>query len=476
MVPAMTSLRFLAALLVAAPSLLPAQQPSRDSRKIYAEFCASCHGDKLEGGSAPSLLGGVWKHGGDDASIAASIRDGRLENGMPPFGATVSEKEIRALVVYIREQAGHAAGRNNPAPRPAGDVAAKGKLHSFRLQTVIPGLREPYAIAFLPDSRVLVTEKRGTLRVVEKGVLLPEPVTGLPSVDSGGQGGLFDVVPHPDFARNGWLYLAFSDQQKSDPHRGAVMTTVVRGRLKDNAWTDQQVVFRAPSETFRHGGNHYGGRIAFDRAGFLFFTIGERGDGKNSQDLARPTGKVHRIHDDGRIPADNPFVKDAKAAPTVWSYGHRNPQGLALHPKTGELWAHEHGPRGGDELNRIQRGLNYGWPVATFGMNYDGRPVTDVTVRPDIQPPVTYWLPSIAPCGLAVYTGDRFPKWKNHLFVSSLAAQELRRLEIGKDGTVIDQEIIFKGLGRMRDVANGPDGFLYVLLQDRVARLVPDGQ
>ncbi|MBC8039078.1 MAG: PQQ-dependent sugar dehydrogenase [Opitutaceae bacterium] len=450
-----------------------AQQPGRDSRKIYAEFCASCHGAKLEGGSAPALLGATWKHGGDDASLAASIRDGRIQNGMPAFGATVSEKEIRGLVVYINEQAGHAASRRTPAPRPSEASATKGKLHDFQIETVVPGLREPYAIAFQPDGLVLITEKRGTLRVVEKGVLRPEPVSGLPSVDSGGQGGLFDVVLHPDFTRNGWIYLAFSDQQKTEPQRGAVMTTVIRGRLKANAWTDQQVIYRAPIETFRHGGVHFGGRLAFDKNNFLFFSIGERGNQTDAQDLTKPNGKIHRVHDDGRIPADNPFVKTPGAIPSIWTYGNRNPQGLRFDPVTGELWSHEHGPRGGDELNIIKRGLNYGWPLATFGMNYNGTPMNAVTTRDDIEPPVAYWVPSIAPCGLAIYGGDRFPKWKNHVFVASLGAQELRRLEIGKDGKVLDQEIILKGIGRLRDVSNGPDGLLYVLLPDRVARLVP---
>jgi glucose/arabinose dehydrogenase len=465
--------RFLVALLVLAPaSLAVAQSPVRDARRIYAEFCAGCHGARLEGGSAPGIVSGQWRYGGDDASLAASIRDGRIKNGMPPFGATVSEKEIHALVVYIKEQAGQAAARRTSAPRPGADAPAPGRLHDFRVETVISGLREPYAIAFQPDGTVLITEKQGALRVFEKGALRSQPVSGLPSVDTAGQGGLFDIVLHPDFARNRWIYLAFSERLKTGPQRGAVMTTVVRGRLKANAWTDQQVIYRAPAATFREGGIHHGGRLAFDQNNFLFFSIGDRGAQNNAQDLSLPNGKIHRLHDDGRIPADNPFLKTPGALPSIWSYGHRNPQGLRFNA-AGELWSHEHGPRGGDELNLIQRGLNYGWPVATFGMNYNGTPVTDVTTRPDIQPPATYWVPSIAPCGLAIYNGDRFPKWKNHLFVASLAAQELRRLEIGPDGQVIDQEIIFKGLGRLRDVANGPDGALYILLPDRVSRLVP---
>jgi len=465
----------LLATLVLLASSAPAQQPARDSRKIVAEFCAGCHGLNLEGGSGPSLVDEVWIHGSDEASIGTAIRNGYPAAGMPPFGAAVSDKEIRGLVVYIRELAGHAAERRTPPPLPAENAVASSKLHSYRVETAVAGLREPWALAFLPDGRLLITEKRGTLRVADKGVLVEQPVNGVPAVDTGGQAGLFDVVLHPDYARNGWIYLAFSDPLKNAEGRTtASMTTVVRGRLKDNAWTDQQVIFRAPPETFRPaGGVHFGGRLAFDRAGFLYFSIGERGQGPNAQDVKLPNGKIHRVYDDGRVPEDNPFVHTPGADPTIWSYGHRNPQGLRLNPATGELWEHEHGPRGGDELNLIQRGRNYGWPEATFGMNYNGTPMTDVTGRPDVEPPVTYWIPSIAPCGMAFYTGDRFPKWKNHLFITSLAAQELRRLEIGKDGKVVDQEIIFKGLGRLRDVADGPDGNLYVLLPDRVARLVP---
>ncbi len=450
-----------------------AQQPARDSRKIYADFCAGCHGAKLEGGSAPGLLGSSWKHGGDDEALAASIRKGYPAAGMPGFEKAVSEKEIRSLVVYIREQSGHAASRKSPPPLPSGETAASSKLHSYKVETAVTGLREPWAIAFLPDTRVLITEKSGTLRIVEKGALIEQPISGLPAVDSANQAGLFDVVPHPDFARNGWIYLAFSEPEKSVEAKNVAMTTVIRGRIKDNAWTDQQVIFRAPVALFRNaGGVHYGGRLAFDTEGYLFFSIGDRGSQANAQDLTLPNGKIHRVHDDGRIPSDNPFLKTPGAIPSIWSYGHRNPQGLRFDTSTGNLWEHEHGPRGGDELNLIQRSLNYGWPTVTFGMNYNGTPITDQTTGAGIEPPVTYWTPSIAPCGMAFYTGEKFPKWKNHLFVASLAGQELRRLEL-KDGKVVDQEVVFKGLGRLRDVANGPDGLIYLLFPDRVARLVP---
>lgn len=460
------------AVITATLPAAPASPARRDLGKLYAEFCSGCHGAKLEGGSAPSLLGPDWKYGGDDESLATIIRAGHPQQGMPAFGATVSEQEIRGLIVYLREQGGRAADRAAHPPHPSPDTVATSQLHSYRLETTVPGLSEPWSIAFLPDDRILITEKRGTLRLVEKGVLRATPVSGTPRVDSGGQGGLFDVVPHPDFARNGWIYLSYSEQLQEEPNRGAVMTTIVRGHIKDNAWTDQQIIFRAPVALFRHGGIHFGGRLAFDKDNFLFFSIGERGTGENAQDLTRPNGKIHRVRDDGSIPADNPFVKTPGAIPSIWSYGHRNPQGLRFDPSTGSLWEHEHGPRGGDELNRIQRGLNYGWPLATYGMDYNGTSLTDITTRADIEPPATYWIPSIAPCGMGFYTGDRFPKWKNNLFVTSLAAQELRRLEI-KDGKVLSQEVVFKGLGRLRDVATGPDGLLYVLFPDRVARLVP---
>lgn len=450
-----------------------AQQKPRDIGRLYADLCAGCHGDKLEGGSSPSLLGPEWKHGARDEDIANSIRKGVLEAGMPPFGDAVSEQELRGLVVYIREHGARAASGREPAPRPAANAVSSTKLHAYHLETVFDGLKDPWSIAFLPDGRTLFTEKRGALRVAEKGVLRAEPVAGTPAVDAGGQAGLFDVVPHPDFARNGWIYLAFSDPQKNPAGKTVCMTSIVRGRIKDNAWIDEEVIFRAPIAFFRNtGGVHYGGRLAFDRDHFLFFSLGERGHQANAQDLSVPHGKIHRIHDDGRIPADNPFLKTPGAFPSIWAYGNRNPQGLRFHPTSGELWSHEHGPRGGDELNLIRRGLNYGWPAATFGMNYNGTPMDAVTTRPDIEPPVHHWVPSIAPCGMAFYTGDAFPRWKNQLFITSLAAQELVRLDL-QNGKVVEQEVILKGVGRQRDVITGPDGFLYVLFQDRIARLVP---
>lgn len=441
--------------------------------QTYAQLCANCHGANLQGGQAPSMLDDEWVHGGDDESLARSIRNGFPDKGMPAWSAALPEKEIRAMVIYLREQRAKFAREQASFTKPAESMTVKSELHSYQLDTWVDSLNEPWSMAFLPGTnRALITEKRGRLLLVENGQRASRSISGLPEVDSNGQAGLFDVVPHPDYARNGWIYFAFSDPQR-DGIRRVSLTRIIRGRLKDGALVDQEDIYKADLTHYRGaGGVHFGGRIAFDKAGHLFFTIGERGHGANSQNLGVPMGKVHRIYDDGRVPDDNPFVKQDGALPTIWSYGHRNPQGLAIHPATGELYDAEHGPRGGDEINLVRPGLNYGWPVITYGMNYDGTAMTDITAKEGMEQPIVYWVPSLAVCGINFYAGDLFPKWKNHLFLASLAAEELRRIEI-KGDKVLHQEILFKGLGRIRHVVAGPDGALYVLLPNRVARISP---
>jgi len=456
--------------LVACAALAGAQEErSGKVAEVYAERCSACHGAKLQGGQSKSLLDNEWKYGGDDASLTASIRDGRLDAGMPPFGSMMSEQEVRALVIFIREKADAARRAATVFAKPQGDTIVKSEEHAFKVETVAEGLDTPWSLAFLPDGRMLVTEKPGRLRIVEKGKR-PEPVFGVPAVWPEGQGGLLDVAVHPDYATNGWIYLSYS-------HPGpdaSAMTRVMRARLQGGRLVDQETLFAPPVELYRSGTVHFGSRFVFDDKGYLFFTIGERGQKDDAQDLARPNGKVHRIKDDGRVPEDNPFVKTAGALPTIWSYGHRNPQGLAQQPVTGELWDAEHGPRGGDELNLVKPGRNYGWPVITYGMNYDGTPIADSTAKEGMEQPVLHWTPSIAVCAIDFYVGDRFPRWKNDLLVSSLAAEELRRVRI-ESGRVTNQEVLFKGIGRIRDVVVGPDGLVYVAFNvpDRVARLVP---
>jgi glucose/arabinose dehydrogenase len=458
-----------ASAIAAAPLLLaqPKQHP-RDVAKLYGELCASCHGPKLTGAQAGSLLDDQWKFGGDDASLARSIKEGNVAAGMPPMGNALSEQEVRAMVIYIREEAAKAKREASTFARPAGDTVAKSELHTFKLETVATKLELVWGIDFLPDGRILLTEKPGRLRIVENGTLRPEPVGGIPAVWSKGQGGLLDVAVHPDYASNGWIYLSYSDPGPDD----SAMTAIVRGKLKDGQFVEQQTIYKAPVELYRKGQVHFGSRFVFDQ-GYLYFSIGERGQKDDAQDISRPNGKVHRIFDDGRVPEDNPFVGKAGALPTIWSYGHRNPQGLAKDPATGLLYDAEHGPRGGDELNVVQKGRNYGWPVITYGMNYDGTPMTDLTAKEGMEQPVTYWVPSIAVSAIAFYTGSKFPQWKGQLFLGALAQEELRRLVL-KDGKVTHQEVLFKNVGRVRDVVDGPDGYLYVTFDGgRVARLVP---
>lgn len=463
-----------AVVLCLAPSLPLSAQIQRVGKvnEIYTNICANCHGANMEGGQAPSMLDDIWTSGGDDESIARTIRDGNLEKGMPAFSVVLSENDIRSMVIFIREQRAKAKQAGANFAKPAESIAVKSQLHSYQLNTWVAGLDDPWSLAFLPDGRAVVTEKRGRLYTIESGKL-SAPITGLPDVDNRSQAGLFDVVPHPDFANNGWIYLAYSHPQKNAAGDAVSLTRIIRGRIKDGALTDQQTIYEAPVAVYpRLGGVHFGGRIVFDRAGYLYFSIGERGTKDNAQKLTVPMGKIHRVFDDGRVPEDNPFATGAAAMRTIWSYGHRNPQGLAIHPATGALYDVEHGPRGGDEINLVQPGRNYGWPVITHGMNYDGSPITGITAKEGMEQPVHYWVPSIAPCGMNFYSGELFPKWKDHLFVASLAAQELHRLEI-KDDKVVAAEVLFKGLGRIRHVIAGPDGAIYVLLPNRIARLSP---
>ena len=458
-------------------SSLSAQELTRDATKLYAQFCASCHGAKLEGGSGGSLLGKVWKHGnGDDEHLTRMITQGIPALGMPGFGESFGPARVRALVVFLQERAVREREKTTSYAKPKGDVVVRSEAQAFRIETVAEGLEVPSELAFLPNGGgVLIVERKGDLRLVKEGKLLPEPVRGTPKVWAQGQGGLLAVACHPDYAKNGWVYLAFSDPGDD----GAAMTAVVRGRIRDGAWVDQQDIYRAPNNLQRKGGVHFGTRLVFDR-GYLFFAIGDRGAQDNAQDLKRPNGKVHRVHDDGRVPTDNPFVNTPGALPTIWSYGHRNPQGIALRPAAlaggggPQLWATEHGPRGGDELNLVLPGKNYGWPLVTFGMNYNGTPVSAETKREGLEAPALHWTPSIAVCGMTFYAGEKYPQWKGNLFVSSLAQEEVRRLVL-KGDEVVSQEVLFRGIGRVRTVAEGPDGLLYVCLEGpgRVVRLVP---
>jgi glucose/arabinose dehydrogenase len=366
------------------------------------------------------------------------------------------------------------------APTLACQQAQRSAQHDFRVVTVVEGLEHAWSLAFLPGGDMLVTERPGRLRIVRNGVLLPDSVPGVPAVLARGQGGLLEVAPHPDFATNRLIYLTFS-KPIGDGERAT--TAVVRGRFENDRLTGVQEIFEADSR----GNGHYGSRLAFDRNGFLFITVGDRqapprGDlaAHPAQDRSNHHGTINRLHDDGRVPADNPFVNEAGVRPEIWSYGHRNPQGLAIHPETGDVWANEHGPQGGDELNLIQRGRNYGWPVIGYGVNYgSGTAIHASAERSGMEQPVHYWVPSIATSGLLIYTGDRFPQWRGNIFVGGLAGQQLARLTM--DGRrVVNEETLLRGFGRIRDVRQGPDGLIYLAIDGEgqrpsVVRLEPGG-
>ena len=357
------------------------------------------------------------------------------------------------------------------SPLAASAEVFASELQRFRLRIVSEGLEHPWGLAFLPDGRMLVSERPGRLRLIDaSGRVDPEPVRGLPPVAAFGQGGLLDVALHPRYRDNGWIYLSYVGEGP-----GGYGTEVLRGRLQGKTLHDVQILFRMRPKS--GGGQHFGSRLVFDRQGFLFITLGDRGEMQRAQRLDDHAGSVIRLHDDGRVPADNPFVARAGALPEKFTLGNRNIQGAALHPDSGEMWAHEHGPQGGDEINLIRAGRNYGWPVITYGRNYgSGTPIGEGTARPGIEPPLHQWTPSIAPSGMAFYTGERFPHWRGNLFVGALRDQMLLRLQLDGPRVVHQEPLLKNAIGRIRDVRNGPDGFIYVLTDSArgvLARLEP---
>ena len=345
--------------------------------------------------------------------------------------------------------------------------------HRFRMETIAEGLDHPWAVARLPDGAFLVTERRGRLLLIAAPGSVPREIAGVPAVAARGQGGLLDVALHPNYAENGWIYLAYSK-----PVGDGSLTAIARAKLQDGRLTDWETVFDPPADQATDSGLHFGSRIAFDGRGHLFFSIGDRGGPTNAENLAQSlasvTGKIHRLHDDGRIPPDNPFVGQKDAAPSIWALGVRNPQGLVYDAAAGRLWETEHGPRGGDELNIIRKGAHYGWPLATYGVNYSGTTITKNTSLPGMENPVVQWTPVIAASGLALYRGDKFPRWRDNLFAGGLASEKLVRLELN-GGAVTKEEVVLQDTGRIRDVRAFDDGFLYVVYDEpgKVVRLVP---
>jgi len=345
------------------------------------------------------------------------------------------------------------------------------QLYNVNIEVVASGLSHPWSIAFLPNGDQLVTERDGRLRLIQQGSLHPDAIAGVPQVAAVGQGGLLDVVLHPDFDNNAWVYLAYSDQTSQ-----GLTTRVMRGRLQGHELLDQEILFEALPRS--SGGRHFGGRMVFDSQGYLYIAVGDRGEMERAQQGLDHAGSIIRLHDDGRIPANNPFIGNDQIKDEIFTLGNRNPQGLTLHPSTGQVWSSEHGPRGGDEINLIQAGLNYGWPEVTHGINYSGTRITPHSELEGMESPLLDWTPSIAPSGMVFYTGDEFPSWQGQILNGALRDRLISRVSVeeSEEGYHLEeQERFLQGFGqRIRDIRQSPEGELWLLTdhaQGQVIRL-----
>lgn len=432
-------------------------QPS--AKDHFLKYCAGCHGTKME-----RFAGNTWeafKAGGD---LTGVIRSGLPQLGMPSFEKAFSQAEMKSISDYILEM----KDKKETPVATKYPAVIHSKHQAFRIDTVAKGLNVPWGMAFLPDGDMLVTERSGQLFRFGGGKL-KAIIGGVPEVLAQGQGGLMDVVLHPQYKKNGWIYISYS--QKAPDGKGG-NTAIFRSKLKDNQLVEQQEIFKAfPNTT---SGVHFGCRMVFDDESYLYFSVGERGTKENAQTLTNHCGKIHRIYDDGRIPQDNPFVKTEGAMPTIYSYGHRNPQGIDIHPVSRRIYNNEHGPRGGDEINLVGKGNNYGWPVITFGINYDGTVLSPYTAKEGMEQPVFQWTPSIGPSSMKFVAGDRYPGWKGDILSGSLSFKYLERVHL-EGGKVTEQEKLLENAGRVRDVKMSPDGYIYVAVESPgiIVKLVP---
>ncbi len=465
---------------------VPALLQSR-ANEIFNTTCAGCHGNAATAGpSARALLSNDFLASHTDAQIVQALTDGVPGTPNHSFKTLFFPDEIAQMPALMRIRGGIVNRKVGPVPDINGKVFTSQK-GNFKVETLVRGLNQPWGLAFLPDGRLIFTERSGALRFMDKSGNASAPVKGTPAVFERQDGGMFDVALHPNFAKNGWIYLSYSTvmpgyavQPGDDqaPNMAPLtMTWVVRGKVNaNNEWVDQQVLFNPPADSYRVAADHYGSRFLFDGKGHFFWSMGERHDMQMSQNLASPLGKIHRLNDDGSIPKDNPFVRTPGALGSIWSYGHRNPEGLGFDPATGIFWETEHGPVGGDEVNIIEPGKNYGWGMATYGIE----PGIGRLHATGVTDPITHYNPSIGPAGITFYTGDKFPAWKGNLFATAMVGQKLIRMEI-RGREIVSQETLIADHGRVRDVKVGPDGFLYVLLQNMngdakggsIIRLVP---
>lgn len=438
------------------------KDPHAVAAGLFQVHCQSCHGSEAEG-----FIRREWKQGNSREALIASITNSIHDTVMNSFSTVLKQEEIASLADYI-------------LVRMADTMASKfdtlGSTYTsasmmVKLDTVVTDLVNPWGMVFLPSGDFLLTDRNGTLYRITPDKQ-KNTITGGPVVKEKGQGGLLDVILHPKFKENSLVYLSYSKPHPQDTNLST--TAVFRATLKGDQLENGQDIFVA--EPYQKTSHHFGCRMAFDEAGFLFVGVGDRGQHIPllPQNLSTDMGKIHRMYDDGRAVEDNPFFGNDTARATIWSYGHRNMQGLVFHPDTKVLWETEHGPKGGDEVNFIEKGKNYGWPVISYGINYDGTVLTPFKEKEGMEQPHIYWLPSIGPCGMTFNTSDRYPAWQGDLLVGSMSFQYLQRCRV-EAGKIVKQEKILEGIGRIREIEISPDGFIYVAkeLPGYVFKLIP---
>ena len=499
----------LPAALITATSASAQQEPVAysgvtESRLMFQENCAVCHGEDLEGAAQGTPLRGELVHGESMAEVVASIANGNVDSGMPSWDDIFSPVEIRGLAMYVletRANVGYVTS-NYDAPLSIPEGEFETELHSFRLEALVDDLDAlPFSLAPLPDGSLLVTEKTKGVRIISPDGDKSELIRGTPQAYDDvyqmesridierGMGWLFDILLHPNYEENGWIYLYHGHRCEDctelsrERERPVSMNRLVRGRVEDGEWIDEEVIWRADMEHYSFAGDvGAGGRAVFDNRGHVYFSVGAKGGMQGIQDLLTPWGKIHRINDDGTVPQDNPFVGRDDVYQSIYTYGHRSPQGLEFDITGGELWGSEHGPRGGDEINRLLPGRNYGWPLYSLGLDYDGTPVEygkELGIEfelSDIEQPVVDLTPSPAVSSFIISDSDQFPEWRGDYLVGSLKARSLFRVEID-DNEFVSRETLFEGIGRVRDIEQGFNGDIYLLFEHnaggKIVRLVP---
>lgn len=443
-----------------------------NASELYQTYCASCHGINMEGAQHSPLRKADWLYGRDRVRIYRSIMNGISNTDMIPWSQLFNSDQGYALTDYIlaSQDLSPDVSRTYPKHLVTTDYVIKVEPLATEGFT-----SSPWSIEFVDERRALISQRRGGLLWMIDGKLNPEPIEGTPKPLQQGDGGMYDIAIDPDYGANGWIYFSYV-HSLGDPNtrEDPAMTRVVRGRIKDHQWMDEEVVFSLPDSEHVTRGTRWGSRLLFDRDGYLYFSIGDLGRNDEVQDPTKPGGKIYRIFPDGSIPPDNPYVGYPDAIEAIYTIGNRNMQGIDQHPDTGAIWATEHGPMGGDELNILGLGKNYGWPVISWGINYNGSKVTELTEQEGMEQPIKYWTPSPALSAVEFYSGDLFKKWKNNILVGALAFEEIKRLRVG-EAKVLSEEVILKTYGRVRDIKTGPDGAIYVVLNNShaVLRLTP---